>query len=404
MGDKLTRRAVDAWLKTSAEGQWLWCGELRGFGIHRRRGVKGAFVAQFRVGRGRLAKRRRVVLGEYPTMTPEEARMLAADHIKAGWKGTDPVAEKRAAQAIAVRRQDTFETLFDTFHEGRKYRLRASSATLYRSAWERLILPEFGPRSVSTIKRSEVAALMDRVGVASGTSAADRVYFELGRFFDWFASRDDDFRSPLVRSMKRHAPGDGARPMTDDELRVFWTACENAGLAGASGRFCLLTATRRAETLDASWSEHSGADLWTIPAARYKTHREHVVPLSRMALLVLASVEHASRFIFSRTGSPPHATTYWNAIRAAGCPRGDGISWHSLRKTARTLMARAGVRADHAERALGHVQGEMERIYDRHTYLLEKRAAFEALAAEIARVIDGRSIDNVISLGRSAQS
>jgi hypothetical protein len=62
---------------------------------------------------------------------------------------------------------------------------------------------------------------MDRVGVASGTSAADRVYFELGRFFDWFAARDDDFRSPLVRSMKRHAPGDGARLMTDDELRVF---------------------------------------------------------------------------------------------------------------------------------------------------------------------------------------
>jgi hypothetical protein len=65
-------------------------------------------------------------------------------------------------------------------------------------------------------------------------------------------------------------------------------------------------------------------------------------------------------------------------------------------------MSRAGVRADHAERALGHVQGEMERIYDRHTYLLEKRAAFEALAVE--RVIDGRSIDNVISLARSAQS
>ena len=67
-------------------------------------------------------------------------------------------------------------------------------------------------------------------------------------------------------------------------------------------------------------------------------------------------------------------------------------------------MSRAGVRADHAERALGHVQGEMERIYDRHTYLMEKQAAFEALAVEIERVIDGRSTDNVIPLPRSAQS
>src|SRR5215470_6853555 len=99
MGSKLTRRSLDAWLKTPAGSAWLWCGELRGFGAHRRDIDKAAFVVQFRVGRGRLAKRRRVVLGEYPTMTPEQARERAADHISAGWKGNDPVAEKSALRA-----------------------------------------------------------------------------------------------------------------------------------------------------------------------------------------------------------------------------------------------------------------------------------------------------------------
>ena len=80
MGEKLTWRALDTWLKSAAGEAWLWCGQLRGFGAHRRDSGRAAFVVSFRVGRGRLVKRRRVVLGEYPTVTPEQARKSAADH------------------------------------------------------------------------------------------------------------------------------------------------------------------------------------------------------------------------------------------------------------------------------------------------------------------------------------
>jgi len=64
MGDKLTRRMLDAWIKAGDNEGWLWCGEQRGFGAQRRGNGTAAFVVQFRVGRGRLAKRRRVVLGK----------------------------------------------------------------------------------------------------------------------------------------------------------------------------------------------------------------------------------------------------------------------------------------------------------------------------------------------------
>src|SRR5262245_59276113 len=116
MGEKLTRRALDAWLRSATDGEWLWWGELRGFGCHRRDGSKASFVVQFRVGRGRLARRRRVVLGDYPTMTPEQARERAAEHVSAGWKGNDPVADKRAVQAAHARQRDTFEAMADAFH------------------------------------------------------------------------------------------------------------------------------------------------------------------------------------------------------------------------------------------------------------------------------------------------
>ena len=393
---------MDAWLKSAQGDAWLWCGELRGFGAHRRNSGKAAFVVQFRVGRGRLAKRRRVVLGEYPVMTPEQAREQAVVHIGAGWKGCDPIAENRARQAAQARQRDTFNGLAEAFYAARRSHLKGRSADQYQSIWRRLILPDLGPKAISEVRRRDIAELMDRAEVSVGSSAADRIHEQLVIFFRWYAERDDDFASPLIRTMKRHRKGTGARPMTDDELRQFWQACLHAGVAGAAGRLCLLSAARRNETTAAVWPEISETGVWTIPSARYKTNKDHVVPLSDAAQAVVAELARTSPYLFGTTENAPDPWSLWKAIVDAGAPDGEGLSWHSLRKTARTLMSRAGVRADHAERALGHVQGAVERAYDKHSYLPEKRAAFDILAVEVERVVDGRQVSNVVPLVRSA--
>jgi hypothetical protein len=257
MANKLTRRAIDAWLRNANGSPWLWCGELRGFGAKRRGTGTASWVAQFRIGKGRLAPRRRVVLGLFPPMSADEARLLAADHIKAGWRGVDPVAEKQAAQALRAQRANTVRSQVDVFYSQREARLRRSSALLVHSRWRRLILPAFGERSISSIKRSEITTLLDQIEAASGASTADDVLQELGLFFTWYTTYDDDFRPPLVKARKRHTGGEGARPLSDDELRAFWAACGRAGIAGCAGRFCLLTASRRTETLEARWPERA---------------------------------------------------------------------------------------------------------------------------------------------------
>ena len=73
-----------------------------------------------------------------------------------------------------------------------------------------------------------------------------------------------------------------------------------------------------------------------------------------------------------------------------------GWTLHDLRRTARSLMSRAGVPSDHAERCLGHVIGGVRGTYDRHEYHEEKRLAFEALASLIARIIDPQP--NVVAM------
>jgi hypothetical protein len=62
-----------------------------------------------------------------------------------------------------------------------------------------------------------------------------------------------------------------------------------------------------------------------------------------------------------------------------------------------TLMSRAGVPSDLAERCLGHTIGGVRGTYDRHEFYAEKRGAFEALAVQIERIINPPP-DNLLPL------
>jgi len=64
-----------------------------------------------------------------------------------------------------------------------------------------------------------------------------------------------------------------------------------------------------------------------------------------------------------------------------------GWRLHDLRRTARSLLSRAGVNPDVAERCLGHAIPGVRGIYDRHRYIDEMRHAFEALAAQLDRIV-----------------
>jgi integrase len=74
---------------------------------------------------------------------------------------------------------------------------------------------------------------------------------------------------------------------------------------------------------------------------------------------------------------------------------------HDLRRTARSLMTRAGIEPDHAERALGHKIAGVRGVYDRHHFRDEKRQAFEALAAQLDRIVSPQP--NVIAFTASAR-
>jgi integrase len=143
------------------------------------------------------------------------------------------------------------------------------------------------------------------------------------------------------------------------------------------------------------WDEIEGA-VWTIPASRYKNKMDHVVPLTDAARKLIG--QRREGFVFSLSdGKQPFANNQRAKLlldqkiaelrKAEGREPMPGWTLHDLRRTARTLMSRAGVNEDHAERAIGHKIRGVRGIYDRHKFDAEKRAAFEALDALLDRIL-----------------
>ena len=146
---------------------------------------------------------------------------------------------------------------------------------------------------IDAIRRTDIVRLLDRIEDEHGPVMADKTLALLSKVFSWHASRSDEFRSPIVRGMRRSKPKERAREriLTDDEIRLVWHKA--SGTFGSLLRFILLTSARRSEVAEMTWGEIDGA-VWTLPALRNKTKVDLVRPLSRMALDQLVRQQNES--------------------------------------------------------------------------------------------------------------
>jgi integrase len=273
------------------------------------------------------------------------------------------------------------------WYAGHVEKNRLRSAPEIARMLERYILPPWRDRKFVELRRSDVRRLLDTVEESSGPTQAKNVLAVFRSMAHWQRERDDDYTPPLTRNM-RPTTTSRERILDDDELRAIWLASADGTQFSALIRLLLLTAQRKAKVATMQWSDLSG-DVWNIrraPREKGNAGRLQLPPLAMEALAGLPRFA-GNDYVFAGRGASPFDGGKPKAQFDAKCGV-TGWRLHDLRRTARSLMSRAGVSREHAERVLGHTIGSaVENTYNRHQYDVEKAAVLRKLADLIARIV-----------------
>jgi integrase len=336
-------------------------------------------------------------IGTADVMSIEEARAQARAAI----------TRVRAGLPAFAAKGETFAAVTENWLKRQIEAKGAVSAKRIRRLLNVHVLPLWKDREFITIRRGDVAALLDEVEDDHGARQADLVLGVIRACMNWYASRSDSYVTPIVKGMMRDKAKPRDRMLTDDEIAQVWHAAGEVGTYGAIVRMCLLTGQRLAKVAGMRWEDVDEATgTWTVPQREREKGTGGALVLPELALEIIRSQP--------RFSSNPHVFT---GRTASGCFNGlqvgkygldkklpaDMPVWvvHDLRRTARSLMSRAGVRPDIAERVLGHIVGGIEGIYDRHAYRAEKADALAKLTALIDGIVLPR--DNVLPLAKRAK-
>jgi integrase len=333
-----------------------------------------SFAVRYRVKGS--PKSRKLTLDGFPSL--HDARILAAEARKSAANGVDPAQAKQDAKREQMLAN---ETTFASIANAYLNQLKIRSKDQARAKLNKLIIPEIGALPITEIGRNRITALLDDIENNNGAVQADRCLSAISQVFKYHERRTDTFRSPIVAGMRSGSTNQRDRVLTDDELRAVW----NTG--DPFCRFLLLTACRRKEASDLTWGELNGND-WLLPAVRHKAGTDLLRPLSQLAMDTLNAQPRRGAFVFGT--NPHHAFRSFKRLKDRIDAASGVRNWtfHDLRRTSRTLMSRARIDSEIAERCLGHSVGnKIRKTYDCFAYKDEKAHGYETLARMIESIV-----------------
>ncbi len=247
-------------------------------------------------------------------------------------------------------------------------------------------IPVWSERDIRSIGRDEVARVLDAIVQRGNPSAANHALAAVRKFFNWCIERGIVETSPCNNISRPGAVVARERVLDDAELAAVWSVTATLGYPyGTIVQLLILTAQRRGEVTGMRWSELDLAKaLWTMPGARTKNKRRHVVPLSPLSICILDALPrlHDDLVFPARGRETTNFSGFSKLKRQIDVATGvDDWTLHDLRRTAATGMAGLGVAPHVVERLLNHVSGTfggVAGIYNRFEYLDPMRSAAEA--------------------------
>lgn len=422
-------KLTDAFLRTfrpapGAKDRLTFDTECRGLGVRATAGGSRVFIVQWTDAA--TGRKQREPLGAWGAITLAQARAAAQARLGRVAQGINPATERTKAKAedqrqraaAAAAKEEARFTLDALISQWAKLHL-AGKRPRYATEAERALRVAFTShltRPASALTHATVTGVLDKLAGDGKPAIAGRTMAYGRACYGWAVKRRRLVANPFAGlPVIEGANPSRDRVLTDAEVGAVWRASGAMGLPfGSLVRLLLLTAQRREEVAALRWSELS-ADLsmWTLPAARAKNGKAHVVHLAEPARAILAGIPRivGQDLVFSTNGktAPSGFSKAKLALdaataREAGADPTFNAGWrfHDCRRTAVTWLAGAGFPPHVADRLLNHVGGSIQgvaAIYQRSEFLAERKAALAAWGAHVLQCGAGAvAADNVAVL------
>jgi integrase len=343
-------------------------------------------------------RERRMGLGAFPDVSLQQARDNASSARKLCKDGIDPVEARKAGRAkaqLADARSITFNQCAKAYITAHRAGWRnIKHASQWTSTLETYASPVFGTLPVHAIDVGLVTKALEPIW-STKPETASRVRGRIEAVLDWAKVRGYragenparwrghlDHLLPArtkVRKVEHHA----ALPYC--EIGAFMPALrERDALAARALEFAILTAARTSEVINARWDEIDlRAKVWTVPAERMKSGREHRVPLSDAAVRILDRMQGVRENDHVFPGERREALSnmaFLMLLRRMGHAE---LTAHGFRSTFRTWAAECtNYPREVVEAALAHIVGDAtEQAYQRGD-MFEKRRRLMTTWAE----------------------
>ena len=334
-----------------------------------------------------FGKERLLSIGIYPDVSLAQARKVKEGARTMVATGNDPSEAKQVEQR--ARREETgqiFGKIGAAFLEKQRKEGK-SKATLDKTEYHlRLANRDFGRRPIAEITAPMILKTLRKVEAKGNYETAHRLRARIGSVFRYavasgIAETDPTFalRDALIRPIRVHRAAitdPNALGQLMREIDVFdGQATTRIGL-----QLLAILAQRPGEIRNAKWEEFDFKEaVWSIPAAKMKMRRDHLVPLPGQALALLEDLreltgEGAYLFPSLRSWHRPMSENTLNAALRRMGYSGEEMTAHGFRASFSTLANESGLwNPDAIERALAHLEkNEVRRAYARGEHWEER--------------------------------
>ncbi|MBF0613294.1 MAG: tyrosine-type recombinase/integrase [Magnetococcales bacterium] len=369
----------------------IWEGTGNGFGVIVSPSGTKTWVFRYRYD----GKYKKMTFGQYPEITLAKARELHQEARRKVALGIDPCLERQTVRQEIIT-APTIGQLAERFIEEHSKPKKASWKEDQRIL-NYDVLPRWQHRKARDIKRADVRAMLHEIQQRGKPIIVNRTLAMIRKMFNWAIEIEllDDNPCFSIRAPVKERPRE--RYLTEDEIRRVWHGLSNLEISKEVSlllKLMLVTAQRKGELVHAEWKDMDlNSGWWSLPGTKTKNRYSNRIPLSRLALDLLAEVKQLSGddpWLFPGRGNdgpiddetPNHALM--DIIENLGVAH---FTPHDLRRTAGTHMTSIGVPRLVLSKIMNHIVRTTTRIYDLHTYDNEKKAALDAWGEKLASIV-----------------